>query len=76
MRIAGEVAELFELAEHRERGIGAEHPFEFRQVSDFVAAQVLAEDGSVEGGSSHNVIVPTPGSFDRNYNIMRRRFLD
>jgi len=60
VRIAGEVAELLQLAEHGEGGIGAEHALEFRQVSDLVVAQVLAEDGGVEGGGSHNVIVPTP----------------
>jgi len=62
MRIAGEIAELLELAEHGESRIGAQHPFEFRKVSDFVAAQVLAEGRGVEGDGDgpHNVIVPTP----------------
>ena len=63
VRIAGEVTELLQLAEHRERRIGAKHPLEFRQVSDSVAAQVLTEDGGSERGVSHNVIVPTAGSF-------------
>ena len=62
MRIAGDVAELLEFAEHRKRGSGAEHAFEFRQVRDFVGAQVQAEGKRVEGGGAHNVIVPTRGS--------------
>ena len=63
MRIAGDVAELFEFAEHGESGIGAQHPFEFRQVSNFVCTQVLAEGRRVEGGGTHNVIVPTLSLF-------------
>jgi hypothetical protein len=63
MRIAGEIADSLELAEHGESCIGAQHPFEFREVSDFVCAQVLAEGRRVEGGGAHNVIVPTQGSF-------------
>lgn len=63
MGVAGEVAELLKLAEHGERRVGAQHPFEFRQVSDFVAAQVVAESRRVEGGGAHNVIVPTSGPF-------------
>jgi hypothetical protein len=59
MRIAGEIAELLELAEYGESRIGAQQPFEFGQISDFVVAQVLAEDRRVEGGGAHNVIVPT-----------------
>ena len=48
MGIAGEVVELFELAENGERRIGTEYALEFGQVSDFVAAQVLAEGGRVK----------------------------
>ena len=72
MGIAGEVAELLQLAEDGERGIGTERLFEFRQVRDFMAAEVLTENGSVEGGGSHNVIVPTPDFLSRNYNIIGR----
>jgi hypothetical protein len=36
--VAGEVVERFQLAEHSERGIGSQHPFEFGQVCDFMAA--------------------------------------
>ena len=63
VRIAGEIVEGFQLPEHGERGIGAERPFQCGQISDLVAAQVLAEDGGIESGGAHNVIVPTGGSF-------------
>jgi len=61
--IAGYVVEGFQLAEHGERGIRAKCPFELGQISDLVAVQVVAEDGSIKSGVAHNVIVPTPGSF-------------
>ncbi len=63
MRIAGEVAELLQLAEYRDSCIGAKHAFEFRQFRDLVAEKMLAEDGRVECGGSHNVIVLTVRSF-------------
>ena len=62
MRIAGKVAELFQLAENGERRIGTEYPFEFWKVGDLLAAQVLMQDVGVEGGGPHNVIVPTENS--------------
>jgi len=58
-----EVAELLQLAEYRDRRRGAKHALEFRQFRDLVAEKMLAEDGSVECGGSHNVIVPTVDSF-------------
>ncbi len=63
MRITGEVAELLQLAEYRDSRIGAKHAFEFRQFRDLVAVKMLAEDGRVECGGSHNVIIPTVCSF-------------
>ncbi len=63
MRIAGEVAELLQLAEYRDSRIGAKHALEFRQFRDLVAEKMLAEDGRVECDGSHNVIVPTVRSF-------------
>jgi hypothetical protein len=69
MRIAGEVAELLQLAEYRDSRIGAKHAFEFPQFSDLVPKEMLTEDGRVEGGGSHNVIVPTVTSLSKNYNI-------
>jgi hypothetical protein len=58
MSIAGEVIEEFEFAEYGEAGAGAENLFEFRQGSDFVTEQVLAQELRVKGDGSHNVIVP------------------
>ena len=63
MRITGEVAELLQLAEYRDSSSGAKHAFEFRQFRDLDAVKMLAEDGRVECGGSHNVIVPTACSF-------------
>ena len=63
MRIAGEVAELLQLAEYRDRRSGAKQALEFRQFRDLVAEKMLAEDGRVECNRSHNVIVPTVHSF-------------
>jgi hypothetical protein len=57
--ITGEVAELFQLPEDGEAGSGTEHLLELRKASDLMVAQVLAKHGGVEGGGSHNVIVPT-----------------
>jgi hypothetical protein len=56
--ITSEVVEGLEFAKDGEVGGGAESVFEFRQSSDFVAQQVLAEDLGIEGKWSHNVIVP------------------
>ena len=58
MSIAGEVVEELEFAKDGETDSGAEGLLEFGQRRDFVAPQVLAEDPGVEGGGSHNVIVP------------------
>ena len=61
MGVAGVVAKLLQLAEHRQIGIGAERAFQINQFGDFVAAEVPAKDRGIEGGRSHNVIVPTDG---------------
>ena len=55
--------EFLQFAEDGERGIGAECSFEFWQISDFVTAEMLTEDGGIESRGSHNVIVPTRCSF-------------
>jgi hypothetical protein len=59
MGIAGQIVELLELAKHGEGGGCAEGCFEFWKVCDLVAQQMLAKGIGIEGGWSHNVIVPT-----------------
>ena len=63
MGIAGQVIQELELAKDGEVGSGAEGTFEFRQGCDFMAQQVLAHGLGIEGGWSHNVIVPTEQAF-------------
>ena len=72
MSIAGKVVERLEFAKDGEVSGGAEGVFEFRQGSDFVAQQVLAKDLGIEGEGSHNVIVPTSLTINRNYNTIQR----
>jgi hypothetical protein len=57
--ITSEVVEGLEFAKDGEVCGGAESHFEFRQGSDLVAEQVLAEGLGIEDKWSHNVIVPT-----------------
>ena len=58
MGIAGQVVENFEFAKDGEVGGGAEGLLQLRQGGDFVAQEVFAKELGVEGGGSHNVIVP------------------
>ena len=59
MRIAGEVTELPQFAEHGEIRLSAEHAFEIRQVGDLVPEEVSAQRRRGERYRAHNVIVPT-----------------
>ena len=59
MGIAGKVVQELELSKDGEVSVGAESAFEFRQSSDFVAKEMLAESLGVEREWAHNVIVPT-----------------
>ena len=63
LRVAGQITELLELAENGEVDGSAEHAFEFGQIGDAMAAQMLAEDRGGKDGWSHYVRVPTRGSF-------------
>jgi len=70
MGIAGEVAELLQFAKHGDVGGGAQCALQLGQISDLVPAEILAQDGGLERGGSHNVIVHTPRRDSDNYNIM------
>ena len=60
MGIAGEVAELFQFAKYGDVGVGAQCALQLGQISDLVPAEILAQDGGLERGRPHNVIVHTP----------------
>ena len=65
----GKVANDMWLAEDGEADVGTQDAFELGQIGDFVFAQMSAEGSGVEGGRAHNVIVRSPKSVSKNYNI-------
>jgi hypothetical protein len=51
---------LLQFTKDREIGVGAEDAFQLGQIGDLATAEMLAQDGWLEGSGSHNVRVLTP----------------
>src|SRR5438270_2084349 len=58
MGVAGAIGEFFQLAKHRGIDFGPQDFFQLGQGGDFLQAQELTQTLGVEGGCSHNAIVP------------------
>ena len=59
MGVAGEVAELLEFAKYGEIGLCAEGALQLGQIGNLLATEALSQNGRLESGGSHNVIVHT-----------------
>ncbi len=60
MGVADEILKLLQFTKDSEIGVCAEDAFQLGQIGDLVAAEMLAQDGWIEGSGSHNVRVLTP----------------